>query len=120
VVVADDDVLVREGIVSVLSGAGYEVVGQACDADELGAAVRDQAPDLAVIDIRMPPTHTWEGLDAAHAIRAEAPQVGILLRSTGSLRLGPDGRRFKSCPPIFTKGLQTQVFRLPDATSASP
>jgi DNA-binding NarL/FixJ family response regulator len=81
VVVADDDVLVREGIVSVLSGAGYEVVGQACDADELGAAVRDQAPDLAVIDIRMPPTHTWEGLDAAHAIRAEAPQVGILLLS---------------------------------------
>jgi serine/threonine-protein kinase PknK len=81
VVVADDDVLVREGIVSVLSGAGYEVVGQARDADELGAAVRDQAPDLAVIDIRMPPTHTWEGLDAAHAIRAEAPQVGILLLS---------------------------------------
>jgi DNA-binding NarL/FixJ family response regulator len=81
VVVADDDVLVREGIVSVLSGAGYAVVGQARDADELGAAVRDQAPDLAVIDIRMPPTHTWEGLDAAHAIRAEAPQVGILLLS---------------------------------------
>jgi len=81
VVVADDDVLVREGIASVLSGAGYEVVRQARDADELGAAVRDQAPDLAVIDIRMPPTHTWEGLDAAHAIRAEAPQVGILLLS---------------------------------------
>jgi len=81
VVVADDDVLVREGIVSVLSGAGYDVVGQASDADELGVAVRDHAPDLAVIDIRMPPTHTWEGLDAAHAIRAEAPQVGILLLS---------------------------------------
>ena len=81
VVVADDDVLVREGIVSVLSGAGYEVVGQASDAEQLGAAVRDQAPDLAVIDIRMPPTHSWEGLDAAHAIRAEAPQVGILLLS---------------------------------------
>jgi serine/threonine-protein kinase PknK len=81
VVVADDDVLVREGIASVLSGAGYEVVRQASDAEELGAAVREQAPDLAVIDIRMPPTHTWEGLDAAHAIRAEAPQVGILLLS---------------------------------------
>jgi DNA-binding NarL/FixJ family response regulator len=81
VVVADDDVLVREGIASVLSGAGYDVIRQASDADELGAAVRDQAPDLAVIDIRMPPTHTWEGLDAAHAIRAEAPQVGILLLS---------------------------------------
>jgi DNA-binding NarL/FixJ family response regulator len=81
VVVADDDVLVREGIVSVLSGAGYQVVAQARDADELGAAVRDQAPDLAVIDIRMPPTQTWEGLDAAHAIRADAPEVGILLLS---------------------------------------
>jgi DNA-binding NarL/FixJ family response regulator len=81
VVVADDDVLVREGIVSVLSGAGYDVVGQAGDVNELSAAVRDQAPDLAVIDIRMPPTHTWEGLDAAHAIRAETPQVGILLLS---------------------------------------
>jgi DNA-binding NarL/FixJ family response regulator len=81
VVVADDDVLVREGIVSVLSGAGYQVVAQARDADELGAAVRDQAPELAVIDIRMPPTQTWEGLDAAHAIRADAPEVGILLLS---------------------------------------
>jgi serine/threonine-protein kinase PknK len=81
VVVADDDVLVREGIASVLSGAGYDVVGQAGDADELDAAIRDHAPDLAVLDIRMPPTHTWEGLDAAHAIRAETPQVGILLLS---------------------------------------
>jgi DNA-binding NarL/FixJ family response regulator len=81
VVVADDDVLVREGIVSVLAGGGYDVVGQAGYPDELIAAVRDQAPDLAVIDIRMPPTHTWEGLDAAHAIRDESPQVGILLLS---------------------------------------
>jgi DNA-binding NarL/FixJ family response regulator len=81
VVVADDDVLVREGIVSVLSGAGYDVVGQAADVDELVAAVREHGPDLAVIDIRMPPTHTWEGLDAAHAIRDEVPQVGILLLS---------------------------------------
>jgi serine/threonine-protein kinase PknK len=64
-----------------LAGAGYDVVAQAGVPDELIASVRDQAPDLAVIDIRMPPTHTWEGLDAAHAIRDESPQVGILLLS---------------------------------------
>jgi DNA-binding NarL/FixJ family response regulator len=81
VVVADDDLLVREGISSVLAGAGYDVVGQAGDASELANVVRDSAPDLAVIDIRMPPTHTWEGLDAARAIRAEWPEVGILLLS---------------------------------------
>ena len=81
VVVADDDLLVREGIGSLLVGAGYEVVGQAADAAELGEVVRGSVPDLAVIDIRMPPTHTWEGLDAARAIRAEHPEVGILLLS---------------------------------------
>jgi DNA-binding NarL/FixJ family response regulator len=81
VVVADDDLLVREGISSVLAEAGYEVVGLARDASELGDVIRSGSPDLAVIDIRMPPTHTWEGLDAARAIRAEFPQVGILLLS---------------------------------------
>jgi DNA-binding NarL/FixJ family response regulator len=81
VVVADDDVLVREGIASVLAAAGYEVVGQAGDPTELTDVIRDRRPDLAVIDIRMPPTHTWEGLDAARTIRAEFPQVGILLLS---------------------------------------
>jgi serine/threonine-protein kinase PknK len=81
VVVADDDLLVREGISSVLAGAGYEVAGLAGDASELTDVIRAAAPDLAVIDIRMPPTHTWEGLDAARAIRAEFPRVGILLLS---------------------------------------
>ena len=81
VIVADDDVLVREGIVSLLAGAGYDVVGQAADAAELTELIRAGVPDLTVIDIRMPPTHTWEGLDAARAIRAEHPEVGILLLS---------------------------------------
>jgi DNA-binding NarL/FixJ family response regulator len=81
VVVADDDLLVREGISSVLTAVGYEIVGRAGDATELTEAIRTHVPDLAVIDIRMPPTHTWEGLDAARAIRAEYPQVGILLLS---------------------------------------
>jgi DNA-binding NarL/FixJ family response regulator len=81
IVVAEDDVLLREGVTSLLVGAGFEVVGQAGDAPALMTAVREHAPDLAVIDIRMPPTQTWEGLDAARAIRAELPQVGILLLS---------------------------------------
>lgn len=80
-VVAEDDVLVREGIASVLEDAGYAVVGKASDAAELRRVVQETVPDLAVIDIRMPPTHTWEGLDAAREIRAEHPEVGILLLS---------------------------------------
>src|SRR5262245_62996422 len=81
VVVAEDDVLLREGIASLLDGAGFDVVGQAGDAAGLDGIVREQRPDLAIVDIRMPPTQTWEGLDAARSIRAEFPQVGILLLS---------------------------------------
>lgn len=81
VILVDDDVLLREGIASLLGGAGYDVVGQAGDALGLGDLVREQSPDLVVIDIRMPPTHTTEGLQAASAIRAEFPQIGILLLS---------------------------------------
>jgi DNA-binding NarL/FixJ family response regulator len=81
IVLADDDVLLREGIARLLAEAGYELVGQAGDAASLHELVRTQSPDLAVIDIRMPPTHTTEGLDAAAAIRAELPQIGILLLS---------------------------------------
>jgi DNA-binding NarL/FixJ family response regulator len=81
VVLADDDVLLREGIASLLRGAGYEVVGQAGDAGTLADLVHEHVPDLVVIDIRMPPTNTTEGLDAAGAIRAEFPQIGILLLS---------------------------------------
>jgi serine/threonine-protein kinase PknK len=81
VVVAEDDVLLREGIASLLSGAGFDVVGQAGDAESLAEVVSEQRPDLAILDIRMPPTQTWEGLDAARAIRAEFPEIGILLLS---------------------------------------
>jgi DNA-binding NarL/FixJ family response regulator len=81
VVLADDDVLLREGIARILSGAGYEVVGQADDATALDELVREQAPNLVVVDIRMPPTNTTEGLQAASAIRAEFPEIGILLLS---------------------------------------
>jgi serine/threonine-protein kinase PknK len=81
IVVAEDDVLLREGIASLLRGVGFDVVGLVGDAEALGDVVREQVPDVAVIDIRMPPTQTWEGLEAARAIRAELPEVGILLLS---------------------------------------
>jgi DNA-binding NarL/FixJ family response regulator len=81
VVVADDDALLREGIVSLLTGAGHDVVAQADDAPTLRDAVRATVPDIVIADIRMPPTQTWEGLDVAREIRAESPKVAILLLS---------------------------------------
>jgi DNA-binding NarL/FixJ family response regulator len=81
VVVADDDILLREGIASLLGRAGYDVVGQAAEPEGLLRLVRAESPELAIIDIRMPPTHSTEGLDAATAIRGEYPTVGILLLS---------------------------------------
>ena len=97
VVVAEDDVLLREGIASLLTGAGFDVVGQAGDASALASVVREQVPDLVIVDIRMPPTHQWEGLDAAREIRAEFPQIGILVLSAHveideALDLLEDGR----------------------------
>jgi serine/threonine-protein kinase PknK len=81
VVLADDDFLLREGLASMLQSAGFEVVGQAGDASELLALVGEHAPDLVLVDIRMPPTHTTEGLDAARTIREQHPAVGILVLS---------------------------------------
>jgi DNA-binding NarL/FixJ family response regulator len=81
VVVADDDVLLREGVASVLRGAGYDVVGQAGDATALDELVREHAPELVVVDIRMPPGQSTEGLDAARAIREEFPEIAIVLLS---------------------------------------
>ncbi|MDQ3822360.1 MAG: response regulator, partial [Actinomycetota bacterium] len=68
-ILADDDVLLREGLASLLGNAGYDVVGQAGDAASLIDIVREQRPQLVVIDIRMPPSHTNEGLEAARTIR---------------------------------------------------
>jgi DNA-binding NarL/FixJ family response regulator len=81
VVVADDVLLTREGIVRLLRDAGIEVVAEAQDARSLLDQVRLARPDVAVVDIRMPPTHTDEGLVAAQTIRAEFPQVGVLVLS---------------------------------------
>ncbi len=79
VVLADDDVLLREGLAGLLERSGFEVAGQAGTASELIALVRDLRPDLAIVDIRMPPTHTSEGLDAAAAIREEFPETAIVV-----------------------------------------
>jgi DNA-binding NarL/FixJ family response regulator len=81
IVLADDDVLLREGLASLMERSRFQVVGQAGDAAQLLALVADQRPDLAVIDIRMPPTHTTEGLDAARQIRQEHPETAILVLS---------------------------------------
>jgi DNA-binding NarL/FixJ family response regulator len=81
VVLADDDVLLREGLASLIERSGFQVVGQAGDAHELVRLVREHEPELAIVDIRMPPTHSTEGLAAAHTIREEFPETGILVLS---------------------------------------
>jgi DNA-binding NarL/FixJ family response regulator len=81
VALAEDDVLLREGIASLLERSGFEVVGQAGDATQLIALVRKHRPDLVVVDIRMPPDHSTEGLEAARVIREEFPETAVLILS---------------------------------------
>ena len=98
VVLADDEVLLREGLASLLERSGYDVVGRAADAEELTKLVRMHVPELVIIDIRMPPTQTYEGLDAARLIRQEFPDIGILVLSahvetTHAMELLAEGSR---------------------------
>ena len=81
VVVAEDDVLLREGLAGLLERSGFNVAGQAGDGEELLRLVREHEPDLAIVDIRMPPTHTTEGLDAAMEIRRMLPDTAVLVLS---------------------------------------
>ena len=81
VVVAEDDVLLREGLASLLERSGFEVAGQAGNGSDLVQLVRDHEPGLVLVDIRMPPTHTAEGLEAARIIREEFPEIAILVLS---------------------------------------
>jgi DNA-binding NarL/FixJ family response regulator len=81
VVLADDDVLLREGLASLLDRSGFAVAGQCGDASQLIDLVRDQEPELAIVDIRMPPAHATEGLDAAREIHTAFPEVAILVLS---------------------------------------
>jgi DNA-binding NarL/FixJ family response regulator len=80
-VIADDSVLLREGMVRLLEEQGFEVAGQAGDGEDLLRKVRAHKPDVAIVDVRMPPTHTDEGLRAAHQIREELPDTGVLVLS---------------------------------------
>jgi DNA-binding NarL/FixJ family response regulator len=80
-VLADDDVLLREGLASLLERGGVDVVGQAGDATQLLHLVRRLEPELVIVDIRMPPHHATEGLEAARVIREEFPEIGILVLS---------------------------------------
>jgi len=80
-VLADDDVLLREGLAGLLERSGFDVVGQCGNASELVALVREHRPELAIVDIRMPPSHTSEGLDAAQLIREEFPETAIVVLS---------------------------------------
>jgi DNA-binding NarL/FixJ family response regulator len=81
VIIAADDVLLREGLASLLDRSGFAVVGQAANGTDLLALVKGHRPELVIVDIRMPPTHSSEGLDAAREIRAESPDTGILVLS---------------------------------------
>ena len=81
VVIAEDSVLLREGIARILEEGGYEIVGQSATADDLLLKVRSYDPDVAIVDIRMPPSHTDEGLTAAKTIRSKHPEVGVLVLS---------------------------------------
>ena len=81
VIVADDSVLMREGVTRLLEASGFEVVGQAGDQEELLRKTRAHKPDIAIVDIRMPPSHTNEGLKAARAIREEMPDTAVLVLS---------------------------------------
>jgi len=81
VALADDDVLLREGLASLLERSGFDVVGQGGDAAQLMALVRQHRPELAIVDIRMPPNHATEGLEAARVIREEVPETAILVLS---------------------------------------
>src|ERR1051325_6695097 len=81
VVVAEDSVLLREGLVRLLEDSGFNVAGQAGDAEDLLRKVGAHKPDVAVIDVRMPPSHTDEGLRAARKIRADHPGTGVLVLS---------------------------------------
>jgi serine/threonine-protein kinase PknK len=98
VIVAEDDVLMREGVASLLERGGYEVVGQAGDGAELLRLVGELLPDLAIVDIRMPPAHRTEGLEAAEMIRERFPETGLLILSAHvevehAVRLLASGRR---------------------------
>jgi len=117
VVIADDSVLLREGLARVLSEGGFEVVAQAANADELRQAVRRYKPDVAIIDVRMPPTHTDEGARAAVEIRAEQPEVAVLVLSQ-VIEAAHAMRLFSERPEGFGYLLKDRVLEIDDFLEA--
>src|SRR6266540_6318214 len=125
VVIAEDDVLVREGVASLLEKAGYEVVGQAGDAAEFLTLVAEYRPEIVIVDIRMPPAHGTEGLEAARTVRRDFPEIAILLLSAHveaeqAMELLASGKRsgylLKSRVANVTEFLET-VGRIADGAS---
>jgi DNA-binding NarL/FixJ family response regulator len=117
VALADDSVLLREGLSRVLSEAGFEVVAQVGNADALHTAVALEQPDVAIVDVRMPPSHTDEGIRAAERLRAERPELGILVLSQvveprRALRL------FQESPAGFGYLLKDRVLEIDDFLDA--
>jgi DNA-binding NarL/FixJ family response regulator len=117
VVVADDSVLLREGLVRLLQEAEFEVVAQVGEAEELRTAVRREKPDIAIVDIRMPPTHTDEGAQAAARIREQDPEVGLLLLSQ-VIELGHALKLFSESPEGFGYLLKDRVLDIDDFLDA--
>jgi class 3 adenylate cyclase len=117
VVLADDAALVREGVARVLEEAGMEVVGQAKDAEELMDLVVELHPDVAVVDVRMPPTHTVEGLEAAERIRAGHPMIAVLVLSQ-DLQPHYAGRLLSVSPNRVGYLLKERVANLSDFAGA--
>jgi DNA-binding NarL/FixJ family response regulator len=117
VVIAEDSLLLREGLAKLLEGAGFEVVGQAGDAAELLLKVRSYSPDVAIVDVRMPPTQTDEGTEAAETIRAERPEVGVLLLSQ-TVETRRALRLFSEHPAGFGYLLKDRVVEVEDFLDA--
>ena len=116
-VIAEDSVLLREGVAKLLEGEGFEIVGRAADAEDLLLKVRSYKPDVAIVDIRMPPTHTDEGARAAVTIREQYPEIGVLLLSQAieaefALRL------FVESPAGFGYLLKDRIFDVDDFVDA--
>jgi DNA-binding NarL/FixJ family response regulator len=117
VVIADDSVLLREGLARVLAEAGIEIAAQVGDADALLRAVRDGRPDVAIVDVRMPPTHTDEGTAAAVRIREDFPEVGILILSQ-VVEAGHALRLFSETPEGFGYLLKDRVLEIDEFLDA--
>jgi DNA-binding NarL/FixJ family response regulator len=117
VVIAEDSLLLREGLAKLLADGGFRVVGQAGDADDLLLKVRSYKPDVAIVDVRMPPTQTDEGAAAAETIRAEHPEVGVLLLSQ-TVEARRAMRLFSERPSGFGYLLKDRVLDVDDFLDA--